>query len=54
MCMKCAEIERRIEHLRKLAFGARDVETLDRIPALIADLEAQKIALRPERHISGA
>jgi hypothetical protein len=49
MCAKCAEIDRRIQHLKELASRLLDAPALDGIAALIAELEAQKRALHPER-----
>ena len=49
MCEKCTEIDKKIEHYRKIAFSLYDQLTIDRIKTLIADLEAQKAALHPEQ-----
>jgi hypothetical protein len=48
MCAKCAEIDRRIEHLRVLASQLMDQRALDGITSIVADLEAQRFALHPE------
>lgn len=48
MCEKCVEINRRIEHLRAMASRILDRQMLDGIDKLVAELEAQKVALHPE------
>jgi hypothetical protein len=50
MCAKCAEIDRRIEHFRDLGSKLTDRQALAAIATLIADLEAQKVALHPKDH----
>lgn len=49
MCEKCVEIDKRTERYRRLLLGVGDQVTVDRAKELIADLEAQKIALHPEK-----
>jgi hypothetical protein len=48
MCDKCAPLDQKIEHYRKLLLGIGDQLTIDRIKELISDLQAQKVALHPE------
>ena len=49
MCDKCAQLDKKIEHYRRLLLGIGDQLTVDRIKQLIADLRAQKAALHPEQ-----
>ena len=49
MCEKCVEIDKRLERYRRLLLGLGDQVTVDRAKELIADLQAQKIALHPEQ-----
>jgi hypothetical protein len=48
MCEKCEQLDKKIEHYQKLLLGIADQLTVDRIKALIDDLQAQKVALHPE------
>ena len=48
MCDKCAELDKRIEHYRRMLLSIGDQITVERIEALIADLQAQKATLHPE------
>jgi hypothetical protein len=49
MCDKCTELDGKIEQYRRIAFSINDQLTIDRIKALIAELEAQKVALHPQQ-----
>ena len=49
MCNQCVEIDKTIERYRNILRSINDQLTLDRAKELIADLEAQKAALHPER-----
>jgi hypothetical protein len=49
MCEKCVEIDKKIERYRNILRSIRDEATVDGAEKLIADLEAQKAALHPER-----
>ena len=49
MCDKCAEIDGKIEHYRRIASQITDQLTLDRIKELIAKLESQKAEFHPEK-----
>jgi hypothetical protein len=49
MCHKCAEIDEQIARFRDLARSVHDPKTLKSIEILIAELEARKDALHPER-----
>jgi hypothetical protein len=48
MCEKCVEIDGRVARLKSLTFRISDQQTLDGIEKLVAELEAQKVALHPE------
>ena len=48
MCEKCAELDERIERCRRVSSSINDQLTIDRIKSMIADLEAQKVALHRE------
>jgi hypothetical protein len=50
MCDKCAELDKKIEHCRLMLLSIGDQITVERIAALIADLQAQKATLHPERN----
>jgi hypothetical protein len=49
MCDECVKIDDRIGHLRVLARGLSDPQTLKGLDSLISELEARKYALHPER-----
>ena len=49
MCDKCAELDKRIEHYERMLLSIGDQITVERIAALIADLQAQKATLHPEQ-----
>jgi hypothetical protein len=49
MCEKCIEINEKIERCRNIQRSIDDQATVDGVVKLIADLEAQKAALHPER-----
>ena len=49
MCDKCVEIDKTIERYRNILRSINDKKTIDGAEKLIADLEAQKAALHPER-----
>jgi hypothetical protein len=48
MCDKCVEVDKKIEHYRRILLSMGDPLTVDRIKSLIADLQAQKATLHPE------
>jgi hypothetical protein len=48
MCEKCEELDRKIDHVRRLAKAGLDELTLSRFAALIEEYERQKKALHPE------
>ncbi len=45
MCDKCVALDKKIDHYEKMFISIGDRE---RLKALIADLQAQKVALHPE------
>jgi len=49
MCDKCDELDKKIEHYRKISSAIGDQITVERINAMIADLQAQKVVLHPEQ-----
>jgi hypothetical protein len=49
MCKQCAEIDKKIDHYKRLASGMLDQPTLDGIKELIEVMRAQKAALHPEQ-----
>jgi hypothetical protein len=49
MCEKCAELDQRIERCRRVSSSINDQLTIDRLKALIGELQVQKAALHPEK-----
>jgi hypothetical protein len=49
MCDKCVEFDKKIERCRRLSSLLADQITIDRINALIKELQTQKIELHPEQ-----
>jgi hypothetical protein len=49
MCDKCVDLDGKIEHYQRLARMIIDQPVLDGIKQLIAQLNAEKIALHPEQ-----
>jgi hypothetical protein len=49
MCGECDQLDEKIEHYKKVTAAMTDQLTIERITALIAELQAQKAALHPER-----
>ena len=47
MCGKCAELDKKIDHYRQMVLSIGDQVTVERIEALIADLQAQKATFHP-------
>jgi hypothetical protein len=48
VCDKCIELDRRIEQCRRISGSINDRLTIERLEAVIKNLEEQKIALHPE------
>jgi hypothetical protein len=49
MCEKCAKLDERIDHYRRVSSLINDQLTIDRIKALIEELQVQKTAFHPEK-----
>jgi hypothetical protein len=49
MCDRCVELDRKIEHYRKLALAISDRLTVKGITDLIKEMEARKMELHPEQ-----
>jgi hypothetical protein len=50
MCDKCDELDKRIEHYSRMLLSIGDQITVERIKALMGDLQAQKATLHPEQN----
>ena len=48
MCDKCVALDKKIDHYEQMLISIGDRVTVERLKALIADLQAQKVALHPE------
>jgi hypothetical protein len=48
MCEKCNHIRETIDRARRLASGITDQLTIERLKAMIEDLQIQKTVLHPE------
>jgi hypothetical protein len=48
MCDKCAVLDRKIDHYEQMLLSIGDRVTVERLHAMIAELQAQKVALHPE------
>lgn len=48
MCNTCDELDEKIGHYKKVVAAMTDQLTIERIKALIAELEAEKAALHPK------
>jgi hypothetical protein len=49
MCDECTKLDKKIEHYRKILLAIGDQLTVERIKALVEDLQAQKAALHPDQ-----
>jgi hypothetical protein len=49
MCETCNQLDEKIGHYRKVVAAMTDELTIERITALVAELEAAKAALHQER-----
>ena len=47
MCDKCDELDKKIDHYRLILLSIGDQITVERIKAMIGDLQAQKATLHP-------
>ena len=48
MCDKCTKLDKKIEHYETMIVSIGDRVTVERLMAMIEDLQAQKAALHPE------
>jgi len=48
MCDKCAVLDQKIDHYEQMLIAIGGRGTVERLQALIADLQAEKAALHPE------
>jgi hypothetical protein len=51
MCKQCVEIDKKINHLHRLAARMTDLAVLDGIKEVVDQAKAQKAALHPERGV---
>jgi hypothetical protein len=49
MCDKCTKLDKKIEHYETMIVSIGDRVTVERLMALVAELQAQKAALHPEQ-----
>jgi hypothetical protein len=49
MCDKCQELDKKIEHYRRIVSRITDQLTNERVEKLIEEMQAQKVALHPEQ-----
>jgi hypothetical protein len=49
MCDKCAQLDKKIEHYETMLVSIGDRATVERLMALVAELQARKAALHPEQ-----
>jgi hypothetical protein len=48
MCWKCAELDRRIDHLRRMVEQVSDTMTIEAAKQMVEKMEAEKAKLHPE------
>jgi hypothetical protein len=49
MCDKCVELDGKIEHYERIRSSIADQLTVDRIEELVAEMNAQKAKVHPEK-----
>lgn len=49
MCDACNQLDQKIAHYRKVMKAMTDQLTIERIAALVAELETQKTTIHPKR-----
>jgi len=54
MCDACDELDEKIEHYKKVKAAMTDQLTIERIAALVAEMEAQMTALHPQQRVEKA
>ena len=52
MCDACGPLEEKIVHYRKVLSAMTDQLTIERITALVAEVQAQKAALHPKQQVA--
>ena len=53
-CDKCDELDKKIEHYRRILLSIGDQITVDRIKAMIGVLHVQKATLHPAKAVKAA
>jgi hypothetical protein len=48
MCDRCDRLDEKIEHYKKVVSAMTDQLTIERISALVVEMQTQKTALHPE------
>lgn len=48
MCDRCERLDEKIEHYKKVVSAMTDQLTIERITALVLEMQTQKAALHPE------
>jgi hypothetical protein len=48
MCDRCDQLDEKIEHYKKVMSAMTDELTIERITALVVEMQTQKAALHPE------
>ena len=48
MCERCIELDKKIEHYRRLSAGINDRATNEKLASLVDELAMQKVALHPD------
>jgi len=54
MCDRCERLDEKIGHYKKVISAMTDQLTIERINALVLELQTQKAALHPERSAGSA
>jgi hypothetical protein len=49
MCDKCAKLDKKIEHYETMIVSIGDRVTVDRLMAMVTNLQRQKAELHPEQ-----
>jgi hypothetical protein len=49
MCDRCDELDRKIEHYKRISASISDQLTIDRIRGLVEQMQALKAALHPDQ-----
>ena len=50
MCEACAKLDQKIEHYKKVISAMTDQLTIERITALVGELEAEKVRLHRDQN----